>query len=61
MPHGGILVPRPGMEPVPSALGVRTLNHWTTREIPVNLFLLTSYFGFLETHVCDFLDVKDWN
>ena len=29
----GILVPRPGIKPVPPALGVLSLNHWTTREV----------------------------
>ena len=27
-----ILVPRPGTEPVPPAMEVRSPNHWTTRE-----------------------------
>ena len=30
----GILVPRPGVEPVPAAVEVRSLNHWTAREVP---------------------------
>ena len=30
----GILVPRPGMEPLPPALGASSLKHWTPREIP---------------------------
>ena len=30
----GILVPQPGIEPVPSALGAQNLSHWTTREVP---------------------------
>ena len=30
----GILVPWPGIEPVPPALEVQSLNHWTTREVP---------------------------
>ena len=30
----GILTPRPGIEPVPAALGVQSLNHWSTREVP---------------------------
>ena len=30
-----ILVPRPGMEPMPPALGAWSLNHWTTREVPI--------------------------
>ena len=29
-----ILAPRPGIEPMPPALGARSLNHWTTREVP---------------------------
>ena len=31
----GILVPQPGIKPVPSALEVQNLNHWTAREVPV--------------------------
>ena len=30
----GVLVPRPGIEPVPPALGARSLNHWTARQVP---------------------------
>ena len=30
----GILVPRPGTEPGPSAVRVWSPNHWTTREFP---------------------------
>ena len=29
-----ILVPRPGIEPAPPAVGVQVFNHWTTREVP---------------------------
>ena len=29
-----ILVPPPGIEPVPPAVEVRSPNHWTTREFP---------------------------
>ena len=28
------LVPSPGIEPWPPALGVPSLTHWTTREVP---------------------------
>ena len=28
-----ILVPRPGIEPVPYALKAQSLNHWTAREV----------------------------
>ena len=27
------LVPRPGIEPRPPALGARSLNHWITRKV----------------------------
>ena len=40
----GILVPRPGIEPAPPALEARSLNHWTTREVPVMIFS-TFFFG----------------
>ena len=29
-----ILVPQSGIEPMPPAVETRSLNHWTTREIP---------------------------
>ena len=29
------LVPRPGIEPGPPALGAWSLNHWTTRDVPL--------------------------
>ena len=31
---GGILVPQPGIEFVPPALGAWCLNHWTARKVP---------------------------
>ena len=30
----GILVPRPGIEPTPSAVKALSPNHWTAREFP---------------------------
>ena len=30
----GILVPQPGIRPVPSALEAQSLNHWTVRKVP---------------------------
>ena len=36
----GILVPGPGIKPMPTAVEAQSLNHWTTREVPVGLFLL---------------------
>ena len=32
----GILVPRPGIEPRPSAVRVRSPNHWTAGEVPLS-------------------------
>ena len=29
----GILVPQPGIEPMPLALGAQSLNHWTAKEV----------------------------
>ena len=34
-----ILVPRPGIEPRPTAMKATSFNHWTTRELPKVLFL----------------------
>ena len=35
MQQVGILVPQPGIEPMPLALGAQSLNHWTAREVPI--------------------------
>ena len=34
-----ILVPQPGLESMPPAVGAWSLNHWTTREVPLHFFL----------------------
>ena len=39
-----ILVPRSGIEPMITAVGAQSLNHWTTREIPKICLL-----GFVKT------------
>ena len=36
----GIFVPQPGIEPVPPASAVQSLNHWTTREVRLSPFLI---------------------
>ena len=41
------LVPWPGIEPGPSALGARNLNHWTTREVPLLIFFSFIFIIFL--------------
>ena len=38
--HAGILVPRPGIEPGPPAVEVRSHNHWVAREVPAYLLIL---------------------
>ena len=38
--RGRILVPRPGIEPMPPAVEAETPNHWTAREFPMLYFCL---------------------
>ena len=38
--HAGILVPHPGIEPMPPVLEAQSPNHWTTREVPLAVFLI---------------------
>ena len=40
MPHDMWIPPRPELEPVPPAVEVQSLNHWTTREVPRIVFLM---------------------
>ena len=47
MPHGGILVPQPGMELVPPTVGEWSLNHWATREVPQGRFFFLPLSLFL--------------
>ena len=39
LPVCGILIPPPGVEPVPLALEGQSPNHWTTRKFPTSEFL----------------------
>ena len=34
----GILVPQPGIEPMPPVVEAWGLNHWTAREVPAHIF-----------------------
>ena len=36
----GISVPGPGIEPEPPALEALSLNHWTTREVPMKASII---------------------
>ena len=38
-----IIVPLPGIEPVPPALAARSLNHGTAREVPTGLEKLDNW------------------
>ena len=41
--HGmWILVPQPGIEPMPPAMEVQYLNHWTAREVQQESFLIAT-------------------
>ena len=48
-----ILVPQPGIPPTPPALEAWSLNHWSTREVPIQYILI--YCSVLGT----VLGVKD--
>ena len=45
----GILVPQPGMEISPPAVGSLSLNHWTPREVPA--------IKYFKIKICIFLDI----
>ena len=49
----GILVPRPGMEPMPPAVEAQSPNHWTTREFPLFITFQrkTSYMLYFSTTI----------
>ena len=34
-----MLVPQPGIEPMPPALEAWSLNHWSSREVPKDTYL----------------------
>ena len=51
----GALVPPPGIKPMPPALGAWSLNHWSSREVPILLlFVLLATFTecFLPNRYC---------
>ena len=50
------LVPWPGIEPGPPALGVKSLSHWTTREVPQLLCVCVCVSLQLCPTLCDPMD-----
>ena len=46
----GILVPRPGIEPLPPAVEAPSLNHRTAREVPANFYLWQMTLAFHTLH-----------
>ena len=49
-----ILVPRPGIEPMPPAVEAQSPNHWTAREVPVLRYFYED--AFLSAPY----DIKNW-
>ena len=49
----GILVPRPGIKPVPPAVEVWSLNHQTAREAPMFLKYISDWFCFFELRLIE--------
>ena len=47
-----ILVPRPGIEPMPPAVEAGSLSHWTAREVPQMLIFKNRAMGGVDTP-CD--------
>ena len=61
-----ILGCRPGMEPMPLALGVQSLNHWTTRKAPPFLLNVSKLSLFLqqieaEEYTLARTSLENWN
>ena len=57
------LIPRPGVKIAPPALEVRSLNHWTAREVRIpNFWVLTMSSSILNTfHVLSHLILRRMN
>ena len=49
--HVGSFVPWPGIYPKPPALGIRSLNHWTIREVSDMSFFASDWKGETLTQV----------
>ena len=60
-----ILVPRAGIKPIPPAMVVQSLNHWTSREVLLSFFLwlcwvLVAALGVLLCHAGPFIAAHNW-
>ena len=49
-----ILVPGPGIEPIPPAVEAWSLDHWTSRKSKVCFLRLWVYFCFVNKFICIF-------
>ena len=49
----GILVPRPGFEPVPSSVKALSPNHWTAKEFPMQTVSITIITDSLYPKITD--------
>ena len=56
----GILVPRPGIEPVPPAVEAWSPNHWTVREFPIWIFFCNLFLVFKLSHLFGNLLAVQW-
>ena len=59
----GILVPQPGIKPVPPALEAQSVNHWTTRGVPVVCFKYSSVYTSVpnsQSQYWESLDLIPW-
>ena len=45
MLHAGSYFPEPGIKPAPPAVEAWTLNHWTAREVPIQIKLNQLFWG----------------
>ena len=55
------LVPWPGIEPWPPALGAWSLSHWTTKEVPDIRFLTRQEFKFFQSSASDKINSCVWS
>lgn len=57
--HMEILVPQPGIEPVPLAVEAWSPNLWITREFPINVFLIKQQINYQRKEVTLLLMKQD--